>query len=67
MSSYMIRKKEVFAMSVVWFSVIALGFGLVLAFTGWKLVRKSFSGLMDAEDLEMIQKLGKLFYKHAFM
>lgn len=47
-------------------SLIALSFGLLLAYTGWTLVRKSLSGLMDAEDMQMITQLGKLFYKQAF-
>lgn len=47
-------------------AVIALSFGLLLGYTGLSLVRKSLSGLMDAEDLEMIRQLGKLFDKYAF-
>lgn len=47
-------------------SAIALVFGLILAVMGYRLVRRSLSGLMDEKDLEIIRQLGHLFYKHAF-
>lgn len=47
-------------------SVIAIIIGFFLAKTGVNLVRKSFSGLMDAEDLEVITKIGKVFAQKIF-
>lgn len=45
---------------------IALILGLFLAKTGLGLVKKSMSGLMDAEDLDVIRKVGKVFAKKIF-
>lgn len=51
----------------MWIDVaMAASIGILFAFTGFNLVKKSLSGLMDGEDLAMIKQLGKLFQKHAF-
>lgn len=47
-------------------SVIAIILGFFLAKTGLGLVLKSLSGLMDAEDLNVIKKIGKAFAKNIF-
>lgn len=47
-------------------SVIALILGFFLAKTGIGLMIKSMSGLMDAEDMEVISKIGKAFAKKIF-
>jgi cation diffusion facilitator family transporter len=46
--------------------VLAIIFGLFLVKTGVGLVKKSLSGLMDAEDLGVIKKIGKVFAKKIF-
>lgn len=46
--------------------VLALIFGAFLAKAGFSLVKKSMSGLMDAEDIGVITKLGKIFAKKIF-
>jgi cation diffusion facilitator family transporter len=46
--------------------VIAIIFGAFLGKTGFNLVVKSLSGLMDAEDFSTISKLGKVFAKNIF-
>jgi cation diffusion facilitator family transporter len=45
---------------------LAIIFGLFLVKTGIGLVNKSLSGLMDAEDLGVIKKIGKVFAKKIF-
>jgi cation diffusion facilitator family transporter len=45
---------------------MAIIFGFFLAKTGFGLVKKSLSNLMDAEDLEVIKTFGQLFSKHVF-
>lgn len=47
-------------------SVLALILGFFLAKTGMGLVKKSMSGLMDAEDLGVIKKIGKVFAQKIF-
>lgn len=47
-------------------SALAIIFGLFLAKTGFGLVKKSLSELMDAEDLGVIKKIGKVFAKKIF-
>ncbi len=47
-------------------SVIAIILGFFLAKTGFGLVKKSLAGLMDAEDLGVIKKIGKVFAKKIF-
>lgn len=47
-------------------SVIALILGVFLAKTGVGLVKKSFAGLMDAEDLNVIRRIGKIFARNIF-
>lgn len=47
-------------------SALAIILGFFLAKTGFALVKKSLSGLMDAEDLDVITKLGKIFAKKIF-
>ena len=48
----------------VWLDpVVALVVGGYLGFTGLRLVRQSVGGLMDAEDLELLSQLAKVFEK----
>jgi cation diffusion facilitator family transporter len=47
-------------------SALAIIFGLFLVKTGVGLVKKSLSGLMDAEDLSVIKKIGRVFAKKIF-
>jgi cation diffusion facilitator family transporter len=47
-------------------AVLALIFGIFLVKTGFGLVKKSMSGLMDAEDMGVITRLGKIFAKKIF-
>lgn len=47
-------------------SALAIILGTFLAKTGYGLVKKSMSGLMDAEDMDVITKLGKIFAKKIF-
>lgn len=47
-------------------SAIAIILGFFLAKTGLGMVVKSMSGLMDAEDLDVIKKIGKVFAKKVF-
>jgi cation diffusion facilitator family transporter len=46
--------------------IIALLVGLNLIWSGFKLLIKSGSELMDAEDIALIRELGGLFEKHSF-
>lgn len=49
----------------LWIDIVAAFIaGLYLAFTGFKLVRESISGLMDEEDLEALNELAQVFNKH---
>ncbi len=47
-------------------AVLALILGIFLAKTGIGLVKKSLDGLMDAEDLDVIRRIGKVFAKNVF-
>ncbi|MCB0407832.1 MAG: cation transporter [Bdellovibrionales bacterium] len=52
-----------------WFwldAVLAFGVGCFLAYEGVKLVRESISGLMDEEDVALLQDLAKIFEKMDF-
>lgn len=43
---------------IMWLdSVVALIFGVVIIFTGYKIIRKSISGIMDEADEELLKKL----------
>src|SRR5690606_10657019 len=44
----------------------ALIYGTILLYSGFKIVRQSFSGLMDEEDINVITNIGVLFQKHVF-
>lgn len=46
--------------------IVAILFSIQLGYTGYKLVRQSFSGLMDEEDRKVIEQLGALFQKYVF-
>lgn len=46
--------------------IIALILGIFLAKTGIGLVMQSLAGLMDAEDLDVISRIGKVFAKCVF-
>ncbi|MCB0355640.1 MAG: cation transporter [Bdellovibrionales bacterium] len=49
---------------LVWLDpVIAIIVGLYLAFTGLKLVKESVGGLLDAEDLKLLEELARVFQK----
>ena len=44
-------------------AVLAIIVGLYLAYTGFKLVKESVGGLLDAEDLELLEELAGVFQK----
>lgn len=44
-------------------AVTAILVGLYLAYTGFKLVRESVGGLLDAEDIELLKELTQVFQK----
>ncbi len=48
----------VYVTKLVWIdSVIAIGFGLLITVTGFRLLRKSISGIMDEADFEVLKKV----------
>lgn len=38
-------------------SVVAIGFGLFIIYTGYKIVRVSLAGIMDEADMELLEKM----------
>lgn len=45
--------------------VVAAGLGIHMGISGVKLVHQSISGLLDAEDLKILQRLAEIFEKNA--
>ncbi len=45
-------------------SLVALLFGLYIIFVGYKIVRKSLSGIMDEADPKFLENLAKLLQEH---
>ncbi len=42
----------------VWIDgVVAIGFGLFIIYTGYKIVRKSLAGIMDEADMELLEQM----------
>jgi cation diffusion facilitator family transporter len=38
-------------------SAVAIGFGLVILFTGYKIVRRSIAGIMDEADIKLLKRM----------
>lgn len=38
-------------------SVVAIGFGLFILYTGYRILRKSIAGIMDEADVELLEKM----------
>jgi len=45
-------------------SVIAIGFGLFIVYTGYKILRVSLAGIMDEADMELLEKMVDLLGKN---
>ncbi len=55
----------VYFTKIVWIdSVVALFFGFYIMFIGYKIIRKSLSGIMDEADPEMLERLAKFLNKN---
>jgi cation diffusion facilitator family transporter len=49
----------------VWIdSVVAIGFGCFIVFTGYKILRVSLAGIMDEADMELLEKMVDLLEKN---
>jgi divalent metal cation (Fe/Co/Zn/Cd) transporter len=44
--------------------VIAIGFGLFIIYTGYKIIRSSLAGIMDEADLILLEKMVAVLGKH---
>lgn len=44
-------------------AVVAIGFGLFIIFTGYKILRASLAGIMDEADMELLEKMVALLQK----
>ncbi len=58
-------------MGLLWFtgahwldSATALAFGLIILYTGYRLLRSAISGIMDEADLEIIERVVEVMAKH---
>lgn len=45
-------------------SVVAIGFGLFIIYTGYRIIRSSVAGIMDEADTELLQKMVALLNCH---
>lgn len=45
-------------------SAVAIGFGLFIIFTGYKILRVSLAGIMDEADMELLEKMVDLLEKN---
>jgi cation diffusion facilitator family transporter len=45
-------------------SAVAILFGGIIIFTGYKIIRKSIAGIMDEADIELLQKMVDVFNKN---
>jgi cation diffusion facilitator family transporter len=45
-------------------SVVAIGFGLFIIYTGYKILRVSLAGIMDEADMELLEKMVNLIAKN---
>ncbi|WP_300671646.1 cation diffusion facilitator family transporter [Soonwooa sp.] len=45
-------------------AVVALAFGAYIIFVGYKIVRKSLSGIMDEQDLDLVENIAEVLEKH---
>lgn len=51
--------------NLIWIdSAVAIVFGLIIIVTGIKILRRSFSGIMDEADFDLLQDLVSLLEKH---
>lgn len=45
-------------------AIVAMSFGLYIIFVGYKIVRKSLSGIMDEQDLTLVGKIANILEKN---
>lgn len=45
-------------------SVVAVGFGLFIVYTGYKILRVSLAGIMDEADMQLLEKMVDVLKKH---